>query len=109
MDCGKTMSVRDRENKGSTRPRLPRSKKRHQVVAEVSSTTGFGVFNTNTGGNLTLDHSDIKASTNSIRNDNGSAKFYVGSSKPTGIAWGSVKCVFSFDDSYAPLTSTCTP
>lgn len=79
------------------------------VVADVEGAAAFGVFNTNTGGNLTLDHSDIKATTNSIRNDNAAKTFRVGASKLTGTAWGTVKCVHSYNDSYNPLNSSCVP
>jgi len=80
------------------------------VVVDVTmANQGFGVFNANTGGNVTIDRSTIQASTNTVRNDNGSATFRVGATKLSGggVASGTLTCVGVYDGNYASLNASC--
>jgi hypothetical protein len=81
------------------------------VIADASfaAPQGFGVLNANTGGNVTVDRSIIKASTNTVRNDNASATFGVGATKlyGGGVASGTLTCVGVYDGNYAPLNASC--
>ncbi len=82
------------------------------VAANISGGSGgsqyFGVFNSNTGGNITVDHSVITGITNTVRNDNSSATFRVGASKlDGGAAWGTVTCVGVYNGGYAALGPNC--
>jgi hypothetical protein len=83
------------------------------VAANITGDSGqgqyFGVLNTNTGGNITIDHSVIKASTNTVRNDNASATFRVGGTKleGTGVAAGTLKCVGGYNANYDALDASC--
>jgi len=66
----------------------------------------FGLLNTNTGGNITVDHSTLSGK-RSIRNDNSYANIYVGSSKLDGDVLGSAgtfKCVGVYNASYSAIT-----
>jgi hypothetical protein len=79
------------------------------VVTDVrDGSQSFGVFNTNTGGEVTIDHSVVKAVTNSVRKDNVSAKFYVGATKLDGVTTsGTIKCAGVHDANYNFYATSC--
>ncbi len=78
------------------------------VVTDIAAVgLGFGIYNANTGGPITVDHSVIKGKTNSVHNDNASATFYVGATKLDGPAYGTVTCVGAYNANYVALDTNC--
>lgn len=67
----------------------------------------FGVLNTNTGGDITIDRSSLKGVTNSISNDNNKAKVNVGGSKLEGTAREIMKCVWCYNGTCDQLSGSC--
>ncbi len=75
------------------------------VTADASGgIDNFGFFNANTGGNVTIDYSNLSGQ-RSVRNDNSGATVFIGASKLNGniVANGTIKCTGVYDASYSAL------
>ncbi len=75
------------------------------LVARASSSAGsYGVLNTNTGGAVSLDRCTVQGGSSSVRNDNSSVQFGVGSCKLIGTLSANLTCFGNYDDGYAAVT-----
>ena len=70
------------------------------AVRTFGGTGNYGVLNANDGGTVTIDRSTVTGVNSSVRNDNDSADFFVGTSKLVGPVSTHLTCFGNYDASY---------
>jgi hypothetical protein len=75
------------------------------LIAAASGGSGsYGVLNADNGGALTIDRSTVTGASASVRNDNSSADFFVGTSKLDGPVSTNLTCFGNYDASYGAVS-----
>jgi hypothetical protein len=74
------------------------------IVTAGSAGGSYGVLNTGTGGEVSVDRCTVEGGNSSVRNDSSSAQFGVGNSKLIGPASINLACFGNCDGSYAAVS-----
>ena len=73
----------------------------------ISPAGHWAVLNSSTGGKVIIDHSHLRGSNSSLRNDNSQAYVALGGSKIVGWVQGAVDCAANYYETYFFYPDTC--